>query len=146
MIQVKCTNNKCGKKFTEDDVATLRAKGTKNDKKCLACKKKLTWNITDRYSRKRWYGYLNQDKSKVEYLVLVIFDEFDNKSIDVEIPLLALQFTTDSLQSAHKNTSEAIEDFLTKSYKKHFDNDQQFITPAFHEETVSIKHSVPVWW
>ena len=146
MILVKCTNDKCGKKFTEDDVATLRDSGIKIDKKCPTCKKKLTWNVTDRYARKRWYGYLSQDKSIVECLILVIFDAFDNKSIDAEIPLLALQFTSDNLLTAHKTASKEIEDYLINRYKKHFVNDQQFITPAFHKETVSVKHSVPVWW
>ena len=146
MIQVKCTNDKCGKKFTKDDVATLRDSGSKIDKKCPTCKKKLTWNVTDRYARKRWYGYLSQDKAMVEYLVVVIFDEFDDKRIDVEIPLLALQFTSDNLLTAHKTVNKEIEGFLMNRYKKQFDNDQQFITPAFHEETVSMKNSVSVWW
>jgi hypothetical protein len=99
-----------------------------------------------RLARKRWYGYLSQDKAMVEYLVLVIFDEFDDKRIDVEIPLLALQFTSDNLLTAHKTVNKEIEGFLMNRYKKHFDNDQQFITPAFHEETVSMKNSVSVWW
>jgi hypothetical protein len=108
--------------------------------------KKLTWNITDRFARKRWYGYLNQDKSTVEYLVLLIIDEFDDKSIDVEIPLLKLFFTTSNYLDAMQTATKSIDEYLMQHHKKSYDNNQQFITAAYCETTEPCKRNVPVWF
>jgi hypothetical protein len=147
MILFKCIDNKCGKKFSEEDVDALRASGTKILKKCPACQKnKLTWNITNRFARKRWYGYPSQDKSIVEYLVLVIIDEFDDKSIDIEIPLLKLFFTTNDHLAAMQTAIKSIDEYLMQHHRKSYDNNQQFITTAYCETTEPFRHNVPVWF
>ena len=147
MIFCKCTNKMCGKKLTEDDFKKLQAKNIKKKvKTCPVCKKKLTFNITEKSQRKRWYGYMNTNKLTVEHLVLVILDEFDDESIDVEIPCLNLFFSTNGHLSVLNIANKEIDDYLKKTYGKSYGNEQQFTTIAFCEETVPIKHQVPVWW
>jgi hypothetical protein len=147
MILIKCNNKKCSKKFSKEDIETLKVDVKKIGKKCPICKaKKLTWNITEKSARKRWYGYLNADKLNIEYLVLLIIDEFDDNSIEVEIPLLQLVFSTDNMLTVHGMASKAIHDYLEQNFGKTYATDHQFVTSAFCEETDSVKYKVPVWW
>jgi len=146
MILSKCTNSRCGKKFTEQDIAVLKNEGKKISQICPYCDFKLTFNITEKLERKKWYGYLNPDKTIVEHLVLVVIDQFEDNSTEVEIPLLNLHLTESDRLSGLQSAAKAVNEYLMNQYGLSYGNDHQFVTVAFQDETDSIKNKVPVWW
>jgi DNA-directed RNA polymerase subunit RPC12/RpoP len=146
MILSKCTNPGCGKKFTEQDTADLKNEGKKFSQNCPYCNSKLTSNIMEKLERKKWYGYLNQNRTIVEHLVLVVTDQFEDRSTEVEIPLLNLHLSQSDRLSGLQAATEAINDYLMKEYGLSYGNDRQFVTVAFQDETDPIRQQVPVWW
>ncbi len=152
MMLLKCTNSECCKKLTEQDIERLKNEGKTIAKKCPDCESKLVSNITEKLERKKWYGYLSEDKTIIEHLVLVVIDQFEDGSTEVEIPLLNLHLSQSDRLSGLQAASEKINDYLTKRYlldgiyKLPYGNDRQFLTVAFQDETNPIKQQVPVWW
>lgn len=146
MILSKCSRGECGKKFTEEDIASLKNEGKKISQNCPYCDSKLTSNNTEKHERKKWYGYLSPDKRIVEHLVLVIIDQFEDYSTEVEIPLLKIHLSQSDRLSALRAAGEAIYDYLIQEYGISYENDHQFMSVAFQDETDSVKHQVPTWW
>ena len=146
MILLKCTNSECCKKVTEEDIEHLKNEGKKFSQNCPYCNSKLTSNIMEKLERKKWYGYLNQDRTIVEHLVLVVTDQFEDRSTEVEIPLLNLHLSQSDRLSGLQAATEAINDYLMKEYELSYGNDRQFVTVAFQDETDPIRQQVPVWW
>jgi DNA-directed RNA polymerase subunit RPC12/RpoP len=146
MILSKCTSSECGKKFTELDIAGLKNEGKKISQNCPYCDSKLTSNVTEKLERKKWYGYLSPDKTIVEHLVLVVIDQFEDYSTEVEIPLLNLHLSESDRLSGLQVAAEAVSQYLMNQYGLSYKNDHQFVTVAFQDETNPVKHKVPVWW
>jgi hypothetical protein len=146
MITSKCTSSECGKKFTEQDIAELKREGKKFSQNCPYCDNKLTSNTTEKLERKKWYGYLNPDKTIVEHLVLVVIDQFEDYSTEVEVPLLNHHISESDRLSGLQAAAKAINDYLLKEYGLSYDNDRQFMTVAYQDETDLMRHKVPVWW
>lgn len=146
MILSKCTGSECSKKFTEQDIADLKKEGKKFSQNCPYCDSKLTSNITEKHERKKWYGYLSSDKTIVDHLILVVIDQFEDYSTEVEIPFLNLHLSESDRLSALQTATKAIDDYFVKKQGLFYGSDRQFMTVAFQEETDPIKHQVPVWW
>jgi hypothetical protein len=144
MIMIKCRSENCHYALTEEQIVSLKKDKKKVPSKCPLCKSKLKNNISASLARKKWHGYLNQDQSTVEHLVLVIMDDFNDGSIEVSIPILDSRFwLKDKLQGRYQAT-EQIDRYLKNKYSIAYENERKFITVAFQGETTPAKHNIPV--
>jgi hypothetical protein len=144
MILIKCTSDKCHYALTDEQIILLKKDQAKLPGKCPLCKSKLKKNISEPLARKKWHGYLSQDQSTVEHLVLVIMDDFNDGSILFSIPILDVQFwLNDKLQGMYQAT-EQIDRYLKNQYGSAYENERKFITVAFQGEIIPAKHNIPV--
>jgi len=106
-------------------------------------KKKI---ITDLYNRNCWYGYLSEDKSTIDYMILLYVCLYEDGSEKVHIPYLDVTYWCDQPFVARQNAERAIEKHLKDEYGREFDSEHRFVTIAYHKETNHLKKNVPVWW
>jgi hypothetical protein len=111
------------------------------------CGSNLITNITEISERKRWFGYININNVKrIDYMVLVENNYYDDGSIEVRIPLLSLEFETTDRASLISSCDEYIERYLMDTYGTSYSKEHQFITPAYCEEEKKIIRNADVWW
>ena len=144
MILKKC--RKCKQKFRNaQELEQLeKAVGKKN---VCTCGSKLITNVTEKSERKKWFGYINPTNMKrIDYMVLIESNFYDDGSIEVTIPLLKLEFETTDRSSMISNSGDHIERHVMDTYGARYDNEHQFITPAYCEEENKILRNTDVWW
>lgn len=111
------------------------------------CKESHSKNIiTDSHNRNRWYGYLNKDRTSIDYMFLVNVCLYDDGSEKVYIPLLDLTYWCDEPFIARRNAEKSIEKYLKDECEIGFDSKHKFETVAYHKETIHLKKNIPVWW
>ena len=144
MILKKCP--KCKEKLKNEQELKQLEKEVGKKNKCR-CGSKLITNVTEKSERKRWFGYININNVKrIDYMVLVENDYYDDGSIEVRIPLLNHEFETTDRGSLISNCHEYIEQYLMKISKTGYDNEHQFVTSAYCEEERKIIRNTDVWW
>jgi len=144
MILKKCPI--CKKKFrNKQEVEQLENEvGKKNKCKCGS---KLITNITEEPERKRWFGYISTSNvKKIDYMVLIEHDYYDDESVEVRIPLLNLEFETKDHGALIPSCDDYIERYLMDTYGTRYDKEHQFVTPAYCEEEKKIVRNTDVWW
>lgn len=105
--------------------------------------KKIT---TDLYNRNRWYGYLNEDCTSIDYMFLVNVCLYEDGSEKAYIPFFDVTYWCDEPFIARRNAERAIEKHLKHQYGKEFDSGHKFETVAYHKESIYLRKDVPVWW
>ena len=144
MILKKCP--KCKEKFKNEQELKQLEKEVGNKNKCR-CGSKLITNVTEKSERKRWFGYININNVKrIDCMVLVENNYYDDGSIEVKIPLLNHEFETKNRGSLISTCDDYIEQYLMKIYKTGSDNEHQFVTSAYCEEERKIIRNTDVWW
>ena len=144
MILKKCPV--CKQKFRDKrELEQLENEvGKKNKCKCGSI---LIVNITENAERKRWFGYININNPKrIDYMVLVENNYYDNGSIEIRIPLLSLEFEITDRGSLIPSCDEHIDRYLMDTYGARYDKEHQFVTSAFCEEAKTIVRNTDVWW
>lgn len=144
MILKKCPI--CKQKFrNKQELEQLESEvGKKNKCKCGS---KLITNITEAAERKRWFGYISTSNvKKIDYMVLVENNYYDDESVEVRIPLLNLEFETKDRGSLIPSCDAYIGRYLMDTYGTRYDKEQQFVTPAYCEEEKKIVRNTDVWW
>jgi hypothetical protein len=148
----KCTG--CKREFTKDELEKiwLQQKAAKEKPKkntCPDCKRQLKTYDESRF-QKKWYGYLNDDKSIVEHLVLVEYQYYilqnNHDSFEVKVPLINYTFETEDFSEAINQTDEEISTYLRIKNKKEYDNEHKFLTQAFIKETETERQNITAWW
>jgi len=144
MILKKCP--KCKKKFRNNQELEQLENEVGKKNKCK-CGSKLITNITEKAERKRWFGYISTSNiKKIDYMVLVENDYYDDESVEVRIPLLNLEFETKDRGSIMPSCDGYIERYLMDTYGTRYDKEHQFVTPAYCEEERKIARNTDVWW
>jgi DNA-directed RNA polymerase subunit RPC12/RpoP len=143
MILQKCS--KCKRQFrNRQELEQLEKVSKKNT---CTCGSKLITNVTENSERKTWFGYINiKDAKKIDFMVLVEKDFYDDGSIEVRIPLLSLEFQTTDRGSLISRCDEYIEKYLMDAYGTGYDKENQFVTTAYCEEEKKIIRNTDVWW
>ncbi len=113
----------------------------------ILCKESHNKNITtDLYNRKRWYGYLNEEGTSIDYMFLVNVCLYEDGSEKINIPFFDVTYWCDEPFIARRNGERAIEKYLKEEYGREFDSEHRFETIAYHKEASHLKKNVPVWW
>ena len=119
MILKKCP--KCKQEFRNKQELEQLAKEMGKRDKCK-CGSKLITNVTDKPESKRWFGYISINNIKrIDYMVLVENNYYDDGSIEVKIPLLNLEFETKDRGSLISSCDEYIERYLMDTYGTRYD-------------------------
>jgi len=144
----KCTG--CKREFTKEELEEIKSNQETSQERlrknaCPDCRKPLKTYDSSRF-QKKWYGYLNNDKSMVDHLILVEFKYYDDDSFEVKVPLLNLAFETKDFSEAINIPDEYISTHLKDQYEKAYDDEHKFLTVAFKKETITEKQNVTVWW
>jgi len=148
MLFKKCTE--CKREFTKEELEEVRSKQKKSKENlpknaCPYCSAPLKTYDESKF-HKKWYGYLSDDKSMIEHLVLVEFKYYDDNSCEVKIPLLDLAFETKNFSEMINIANVDIVAYLRDKYKKVYDGKHIFLTVAWKEEITHEKQNVAVWW
>jgi hypothetical protein len=143
MTLKKCP--KCKQKYrNKQELEQLANEVGKKDK--CKCGSKLITNVTEKSEIKRWFGYISINNVKrIDYMVLVENNYYNDGSIEVRIPLLNLEFETTDRGSLISSCDEYIERYLRDTYGTRYDNEHQFVTPAYCEEEKKIIRNTDVW-
>lgn len=102
--------------------------------------------ITDLYNRNQWLGYLNEDKSSIDYMILLRLYLYEGNSEKVHIPVFNVTYWSDQPLLARQNAEKTIDKYLKDKYGREFDNEHKFVTIASFEEKDYLREKVPVWW
>ena len=144
MILKKCP--KCKEKFRNEQELEQLEKEVGKKNKCK-CGSKLITNVTEKSERKRWFGYISiKNVKRIDYMVLVENNYYDDGSIEVRIPLLNHEFETTDRGSLISSCDEYIERYLMNTYGTRYDKEHQFVTPAYCEEERKIIRNTDAWW
>jgi hypothetical protein len=144
----KCTG--CKREFAREELqATLsKLKASKEKplkKACPDCRSPLKTYDESRF-HKKWYMYLNNDKSMIDHLILVEFNYYDDDSFEVKVPLLNMAFETKDFLEAINIPDENILIYLKDNYNTEYDSEHKVLTQAFIKETNPEKQNVKTWW
>jgi hypothetical protein len=148
----KCTG--CKREYTKEKLEEIKSKQESTKERlpknaCPDCRKPLNTYDESRF-QKKWYGYLNDDKRKIDYLVLVEFkyyiDKDKNDSFEIKVPLLNFVFETKDFSEAINIPDENISIYLKDKHEKVYDREHKFLTTAFKKETITEKQNVTAWW
>lgn len=144
MILKKCL--KCKQKFVNrQELEQLEKMVGKKD--ICRCGSKLITNVTEKAERKRWFGYISMENIRqIDYMILVENDYFGDGSVEIRIPLLNLEFELRNVGSMISDCAEHIERYIMDTYGARYDNEHQFITPAYCEEKRKIIQNTDAWW
>ncbi len=148
MLFKKCTG--CKREYTKEELEEIQSKQRASKERllksaCPDCREPLKTYDESRF-QKKWYGYLNNDKRIIDYLVLVEFNYYDDDSFEVKVPLLNLVFATKDFSEAINIPDENISIYLKDKYEKAYDGEHKFLTVAFKKETITEKQNVTAWW
>jgi hypothetical protein len=148
MLFKKCTG--CKYEFTREELEEEKLKQKKSKENplknvCPYCRAPLKIYDESKF-HKKWYGYLSDDKSVIEHLVLVEFKYYDDNSCEVKIPLLDLVFETKNFSEMINIANDDVVAYLKDKYKKVYGSKHIFLTVAWKEETIAEKQNVAVWW
>ena len=144
MILKKCP--KCKVKFTNHEELNQLEKEVGKKNRCK-CGSKLITDVTEKAERKRWFGYIStKNVKRIDYMVLVENNYYDDGSIEVRIPLLSLEFETTDRGSLISSCDEYIERYLLDTYGTRYDKEHQFVTSAYCEEEKKVVRNTDVWW
>jgi hypothetical protein len=113
----------------------------------ILCKESQNKKITtDLYNRNRWYGYLNEDSTSIDYMFLVNVCLYEDGSEKVYIPFFDVTYWCDEPFIARRNVERAIEKYLKDECLKEFDSEHRFKSIAYYKEADYLKKNVAVWW
>jgi hypothetical protein len=144
MILKKCP--KCKEKFRNQHELERLEKEVGKKNKCK-CGSKLVTDVTEKSERKRWFGYINtKNAERIDYMVLVENNYYDDGSVEVRIPLLNLEFETTDRGSLISGCDEHIGRYLMDTYGTRYNKEHQFVTSAYCEEEKEIVLNTKVWW
>jgi len=113
----------------------------------ILCKESHNKKTTiDLYNRNRWYGYLNEDSTSIDYMFLVNDCLYEDGSEKVYIPFFDVTYWCDEPFIARRNVDRAIENYLKDVCGKEFDSEHRFVTIAYYKEADYLKKNIAVWW
>jgi hypothetical protein len=146
----------CCRKYTKEEIDEIldeesEKTETKKKKKdltsCKACHGKLVKNVADIYNRHRWFGYMNSERTIIDYLVLVVIDEYDDGSYEFCIPTLGFVIEGNDFTAMRLDADDRIKQFLRDVYTAGpYDAENSFITIAYCKETEGIRRNVKPWF
>jgi hypothetical protein len=153
MFIKKCKG--CGRKYTKEEIDKILAEEEKVEAKkkkkdltsCKVCRGKLIKNIADIYNRHKWFGYMNSEKTSIDFLVLVVTDEYDDGSFEFYIPILDSFYEGNDFTAMRIDADGRIKQFLRDVHSAGpYDTKNSFITIAYCKETEDIKRNVKPWF
>lgn len=144
----KCTG--CNREYEKKELEEIQSKQKASKEKilkntCPDCHELLKTYDESRF-QKKWYGYLNDDKTIIDHLILVEFKYYDDDSFEVIVPLINLAFETKDFSDAIYIPDENISIYLKDKYNKIYDSEHKFMTVAFKKESDPERQNVTAWW
>ncbi|MDQ5988401.1 MAG: hypothetical protein CSYNP_04161 [Syntrophus sp. SKADARSKE-3] len=135
-IYKKCPS--CKREYTKTELdqiqANLKASKETLKNKCPDCQTPLKTFDAER-SHKKWIGFLNQDKSLIDHMVLVEFILFSDASYEARIPLLNHTVETLDFLEAIQTSDHMIAVHLENQQNEKYDAERSFLTQAYRFES-----------